>query len=315
MTSFALSLGCALLAFSPTLSLLFLFAYSKAQLIIIVISSAFSQLLACLLAAILHLPFQALGISGGNDAGAGTTLSSVMVVIPTSIVSQMIMRCGFVRLYHKVEHVIEKSIQRHEMQHEQENEHSNSNNDDDEQLSETAQLRLELNDASASIAAGVGFGFFHTVMLYGTLLASENSRMGTLYQDSCTMMPSIFNSALMAFMFGIMDIVWMCFTFYGMRMLQAQGDAGRGLSSWHLGRDAIGGKVALLLVLLTHFAAALATVPNQSMKINGCVVALPSLAGVMVVTVALFWVLCKKNFLPSSQELRIRQARSSSHLD
>ena len=84
-------------------------------------------------------------------------------------------------------------------------------------LSETAQLRLELNDVSAGLAAGVGFGFMHTVMLYGTLLAAENSRMGTLYQDSCTVMPSIFNSAIMAFLFGILDICWMFATFYGVR--------------------------------------------------------------------------------------------------
>ena len=220
MTSFALTLGCALLAFSPTLSLLLLFAYSKAQLVIIVTTSSFFQLLACLLAALLHLPFKSLPLGA----------QGVFIIIPTSVIAQALSRCAFVHCYHKVETVIEKSIARHEQQERQSNARNNSNisnnndgNDngnENEGPSESQQLKLELNDVSSGIAAGVGFAFFHTVMLYGTLLASENSRQGTLYQESCTMMPSIFNSAIMAFFFGILDMVWMLMTFYGMRRIR-----------------------------------------------------------------------------------------------
>ena len=257
MTSFALSLGCALLAFAPTLSLLLLFAYSKAQLVIIVTTSSFAYLISCLLGALLHLPFKSLSL--------GT--QSIFVIIPTSIIAQALCRCGFVHLYHKVEGVIEKSISQHEQQ---QSEHSSNSNE----LSETAQLRLELNDASAGLAAGVGFGFFHTVMLYGTLLASENSRMGTLYQTSCTFMPSVFNSAIMAFFFGILDIVWMLMTFYGMRRYKLFNRSG----TQQITGTGSAGRSALYLVLVTHFTAAFATIPNQVMAYNGCVIALPSLA-------------------------------------
>ena len=343
MTSFALTLGCALLAFSPTLSLLLLFAYSKAQLVIIVTTSSFFQLLACLLAALLHLPFKSLPLGA----------QGVFIIIPTSVIAQALSRCAFVHCYHKVETVIEKSIARHEQQERQSNARNNSNisnnndgNDngnENEGPSESQQLKLELNDVSSGIAAGVGFAFFHTVMLYGTLLASENSRQGTLYQESCTMMPSIFNSAIMAFFFGILDMVWMLMTFYGMRRIrdyrlilaqrqQVNANAstyanatinniGIGNSRnenvnadalWSVKSDKIGGNAALAFVVVTHFAAAFATVPNQTMPLNGCVVALPCLAFVTAVTVGAFWVLFKKNYLPQGQQQRIRQNR---HLD
>ena len=308
MTSFALSLGCALLAFSPTLSLLLLFAYSKAQLVIIVTTASFAQLLSCLLAALLHLPFKGLSLGA----------QSIFVIIPTSIIAQAFCRCGFVYLYHKVEGVIEKSISQHELQSNNAQSKSQSNSETN-QVSEISQLRLELNDASVGIAAGVGFGFFHTIMLYGTLLASENSRMGTLYQESCTFMPSVFNSAIMAFFFGFLDILWMLMTFYGMRRYKVFNAAGAAGADINAGAEsfssgAMGGKSALILVLVTHFAAAFATVPNQTMAVNGCVVSLPSLAIVTIVTAGIFWCFCKPSFLPENQRLRIRQANHT-HFD
>eukprot|EP01083_Nonionella_stella_P091052 254477_1 len=336
MTSAALSLGCALLAFSPTLTLLLLFAYSKAQLVIVVTTAAFAQLLSCLLSALLHLPFKALGGSG--------TLTALFVIIPTSVVSQFLCRCGFVWLYHKVERVVEQSIMRHEAlvleaenivdrrnnvsssnrlrQESGSGDDNNGNGSHDRdtaplagstaesKLSETAQLRLELNDVSAGLAAGVGFGFMHTVMLYGTLLAAENSRMGTLYQDSCTFMPSIFNSAIMAFLFGILDICWMFATFYGVRRFNTvtwnseQRTLGFQFQSSSEGTSArrrLGGKAILILVAVSHASAAFATLPNQAMDVNGCVIALPSLALVTILTIAGFWFSMKNNYLPVGQ--------------
>jgi Aph-1 protein. len=323
MTSFSLSLASALIAFSPTLSLLFLFTYSKAQLVIIVTTSSFFQLLACLLASLLHLPFKGVQNVSTKD---------IFVVIPTSVISQAFFRCAFVYCYHKVEAVIENSIQRHEQQARQplQSQHHNGSADSSapQDLSETTKLKLELNDASAGVAAGVGFGFFHTVMLYGTLLASENSRVGTLYQDSCTVMPSIFNSALMAFCFGILDLVWMPLTFYGMRRLKdslsrrsrsnvfgssSRNEDIRQMQDWVYQKDKLGGKAALALVLFTHFAAAFATLPNQVMPVNGCVLALPLLGFITILTGFAFWYFCKNNYLPREQQQRIQLARR--HVD
>ena len=137
----------------------------------------------------------------------------------------------------------------------------------------------------------------------------------------------------MAFCFGVLDIVWMLFTFYGMRRYRVfQNGFGLTLGSRNEddsagndvihangntsnngnGKGALGGKAALVLVILTHFAAAFATVPNRVMAINGCVIALPSLAIVVLLTVAGFWFFCKESYLPEGQRQRIRQAR---HLD
>jgi anterior pharynx defective protein 1 len=293
MTSFALTLSCALLAFSPSLTLLLLFTYSKAQLVIVVTTSAFFQLLSCLLSSLIHLPFRFM------DTNA------VYIIIPTSVASQALFRCAFVKIYHKVERVIEKSIQRHESENRDETRNSS---DQTEEASEVNLLRLELNDVSCGLASGVGFGFMHTVMLYGTLLASENNRIGTLYQESCTVMPSIFNSALMAFMFGILDIVWMMLSFYGMRRLNGIGR----ISEWSFTKGHIGGKAALAFVFASHLAASFATLPNEIFSSNGCYIALPVLATITIVTCSLAWIYCNEKYLPEGQKDRIRQVR---HLD
>jgi hypothetical protein len=201
--------------------------------------------------------------------------------------------------------VIEKSIQRHEAENRDETRNSS---DHTAEVSEVSLLRLELNDVSCGLASGVGFGFMHTVMLYGTLLASENNRIGTLYQESCTAMPSIFNSALMAFMFGVLDIVWMMLSFYGMRRLNSIGRT----SEWSFAKGHVGGKAALAFVFTSHLAASFATLSNEMFSSNGCYVALPVLATITIVTTSLAWIYCNETYLPEGQKDRIRQVR---HLD
>lgn len=137
----------------------------------------------------------------------------------------------------------------------------------------------------------------------------------------------------MAFCFGILDLVWMLLTFYGMRRIKDdrsflrtvqqlgvgigsrnEDNRGRnrrdgGIQQWTIQRNHLGGKSALALVLLTHFAAAFATLPNQTMPLNGCIVALPSLAVITILTVLAFGYFCKKHYLPREQQQRIQMAR------
>jgi len=216
-------------------------------------------------------------------------------------------------------------------------------------VSESAQLRLELNDWSSSLAAGTGFGGMHAIFLYGTLLASEAGNVGTLYQPSCAVMPSLANTAVVACLFSLLDVVWMMWTFYGMRRRRdggtfesdggllptpaasehagpSSGGGGAGAAAprnpsavsvsgdidvvgyngsgavYHLANNARGGNGALLLVLASHCAAALSTVPNA--YDNGCVVALPCLAGVAILTGLAFWLSCAGHFLPNAQRRR-----------
>ena len=360
MTTAALSAGCALLAFSPTLCLLFHLTYSKANLIIIVTTAAFAYLLSTVVSSLLWLPVP----SSLRD-------NPCLLIFP-SIAAQFVTRAGFVWLYHKVEHSVERSVRRHQAAEERVraeaaaarrrrrrsaedvaansnnngggNGDANANNDDDDEppASESAKLRLELNDWSSSLAAGTGYGGMHIILLYGTLLASEANNVGTLYQPSCEVMPSLVNSAIVSHLFSLLDIVWMMWTFYGMRRrrdggtfeseggllptpgtsehgaggpsirnstVSFSGDidiAGAGSSSsgavYHLANNKRGGNGALVLVLVSHCAAALSTVPNAYE--NGCMVALPCLAGVAVLTGLVFWLSCAGHYLPNAQRRR-----------
>lgn len=244
------------------------------------------------------------------------------MLIPTSIVAQFVCRCAFVHMYHKVEAVIEHSILKHEQEEEEENneEDDEANGDNgpaverDTHVSERSRLRIELNDVTCGLAAGIGFGGMHTVLLYGTLLASEGGNMGTLYQSSCSIMPSIVNSGCMAFCFSLLDIVWMMVCFYGMRRLQN----GNPEQAWVVKRGAVGGKAALAFIGVSHCAAAVSTTPNQFPSFdNGCVVALPLLACITIASIISFYVYCKESYLPEGQKSRIHGGSSAAneHLD
>jgi hypothetical protein len=198
--------------------------------------------------------------------------------------------------------------------------------------SETALLRLELNDVSCSLAAGIGFGSMHAILLYGTLLASENSRPeGTLYQPSCTIMPSLMNSAFMAFWFSLLDVTWMMIAFYGMRRYkenkeykdqqqsQHQHQQQSLLSEWSFAKNQVGGKAALTYMVVTHLIVSLITTFNVIVPVNGCVIALPLLSIVSVCIMVFSWSWFKGSFIPLKQKQRIRLVSNNTnfnnHLD
>ena len=285
-----------------------------------------------------------------------------------SVVFQFAARAAFVWLYHRVEHAVERSVRRHERvgardraaaavvvaapgADEDADDDGADGDGDDEPQADSAKLRLELNDWSSALAAGAGFGGMHAFFLYGTLLASESGNLGTLYQPSCEVMPSLVNSAVVAMLFSVLDVFWMLFTFYGMRRRRDAGtfesdgglqqlssssaaasgggggsrgppgragstvsfaenvSSGTNLAPYQLGNDKRGGNVGLILVLLSHCAAALSTAPNAAD--NGCVVALPCLAGVLVVTGLVFKVTCSGHYLPTAQRRRLWERTAS----
>jgi len=360
-----LVLGSALIAYGPFLALFSLLVYQKAQLVIVVTTAAFFYLLATLAASIAWRILQAIGWQGDGLAA----------ILP-GVFFQFILRCCFVALYHKVERVIQWSL---EKQHEEEleaynnnnnynynmnnnnviqngetqqqqhqnssqqqppsdvslragrnsrhgvygdhaNHYHNSNLSDDEQQqqqqqqqqqradteklswTEAAKLRLQLNDASCGVAAGVGFGGMHAVLLYGTLLASETGLdQGVLYQAFCPMMPSLAVSAIYAFCFSILDIFWMLLTFFGMRrrLMYHRGerapDTITGVGSY-LGNSRNGGNVALLLCLATHSMASIFTLTN--LFSYGCTLSLPLVGAVVLLTAYLFWAGVGRIYMP-----------------
>ena len=305
MTAASLTWGSASLAFGPAISLLFLITYQKAQLIIVVTTSAFAFLLSALAASFVWWIFDLIGV--GNYA--------VVILLP-GVISQFFFRCGFVALYHKVERVIQVSIRNHEEQQQQQQQRVDTvvtpATDDDPALSESARLRLELNDWACGLAAGTGFGGMHAILMYGTLLASEAGNLGTLYQPSCPGIPALVLSAMHTFLFTILDIIWMLLTFFGMRRRRQQIAEGEsvvtssGLGAL-LGNERNGANKALGLVFITHFCASLATIPNIFQ--NGCTISVPVLAGVTVVTGLIFWAGASRIYLPANQR------RANNHHD
>jgi hypothetical protein len=283
MTNALLSWGSAFLAFGPISSLIFLIVYQKSQLVIVVTTSAFAFLISALGASLVWFLFHAVN------------LNHPLIILLPSIVSQSFMRCAFVWLYHRVEKVIQVSIARHEQQ--------THGNESDELITESAKLRLELNDWACGLAAGAGFGGMHVVLLYGTLLASETGNLGTLVQDSCPRIPGLFQSAIYAFCFSILDIVWMLFTFFGMRRRsEPENEVSISMGSL-FGNSRRSGNLALFIICLTHVAASFATLPNGFD--GGCYISIPLLLLIVLVTVASFAVGISKVYLPDNQRRRI----------
>jgi len=306
MTSAALAWGCGFLAFGPCASLLFLLAYQKAQLVIVVTTSAFAFLLSALFSSMVWWIFDRVGLD----------LGGVVILLP-SVIFQFLMRCGFVSLYHKVEEVIEASIDRHAEQQREEqqrqrrngannnNNNNNNTNDGEDSWADSARLRLELNDWSCGLAAGTGFGGMHAFLLFGTLLASESGNYGTLFQESCPGIPSLLLSALNAFFFSILDIAWMLFTFFGMRRRAQEEDEAQishGFGAM-LGSTRRSGTSALFLCFGSHLAASFAT--TLSMMKNGCVISLPVLGVIAIGTVYAFVGGVSAVYLPLNQRRRL----------
>jgi hypothetical protein len=294
MADVMLILGSGLLAFGPFLSLFASVVYAKAQLVIVVTTAAFFFLLGSLAASLVWTFFDTIGLGGG-----------LAVVIP-GVFFQFIFRCLFVSLYHKVEGVIQLSLQQSSAPSDEpippsDNQAQQERQEDHSKWQEAAKLRLQLNDASCGVAAGCGYGGMHAILLYGTLLASESGGAGVLYQESCPAMPSLVVSALYAFFFTILDVFWMLFTFFGMRRRlmfhrgqYAPDDLG-GVGRW-LGNSRNGGNMALLACLATHFLASFATLTNYFGY--GCVVSLPLVAGVVLLVAYLFWAGVGRIYMP-----------------
>lgn len=349
MTDVMLILGCGLLAFGPFLSLFSLIVYKKAQLVIVVTTAAFFFLLATLLASLVWFVLDKIGLGG------------VLAATIPGVFFQFLFRCVFVSLYHRVEAVIQESLDRqHRKEVREERERAAgagqggaaaaaaatpSNNETDTQRShangrtndgnsnlntsnhsssnsssnrdgsrskttwsEAARLRLQLNDASCGVAAGVGYGGMHAILLYGTLLASEASHSGgVLYQQSCPGVPSLIVSAIYSFCFTILDVFWMLFTFFGMRrrLIYHRGQHGphggvRHLGAW-LGDSRNGGNLSLLLCLGTHLLASLVTLAGYFNY--GCRVSLPLVGGCVLLTSYLFWAGVGRIYMPPNPTL------------
>jgi Aph-1 protein len=305
----ALFWGSAFVGFAPLICFFFQIIYPKSQLIIIFVTAAFSYLLSCLGASCI---WYILGPILGLD--------SAWTALVPGILSQFFARCAFCALYHKVEKVIEISIERTEQ------EAATSNDRTRTELS-AAKLKLELNDVASGLAAGIGFGGMHALLMYGSLLASEAADMGVLYQPSCPYLPSLIVSSVNSFVFFFLDIFWMLLTFFGMRrrLIFPRGggtihDMGpnrtRSFGGYY-GNTRSGGNSALLTILISHFAASGFTTFNLFQY--GCAFSMSLVPVVLLVVGYLYWSGVSKiyNPLPNSN-IRLSLPASfsyGSHID
>lgn len=288
----ALFWGSAFLGFAPFLCFFFQITYPKSQLIIVFVTSAFFFLLSSLGASIIWYVLDPI-------IGLGNAWSAL---IP-GVIMQYFGRCAFVALYHQVEAVIEISIEKTENEQTALARESDpveaaaSANPDATADLDSAKLKLEMNDIACGLAAGTGFGGMHSILMFGSLLASETTDFGVLYQPSCPFLPSLMVNATNCFLFFFLDIFWMLFTFYGMRRrlifprgggtLRDMGPNRRRRFGTYFGNTRSGGNVALMTVLISHFAAAGATTFNSFE--NGCAFSLSLLPVVLVAVGYLFW--------------------------
>lgn len=293
----ALVLGSAAIGLAPFLCFFFQIVYPKPQLLIVSISAAFFFLLAASAASLCWFIL---------DPTIG--LESAWSAIIPGVFFQFIFRCLFVTTYHKVENVIEASIEKFEEEEQERRDPAESTDRSDDQLQSNVQVaknKLSLNDAACGIAAGVGFGGLHAILLFGSLLASETYDAGVLYQPSCPKVPSLMVSALNTFCFYFLDIFWMLFTFFGMRRRVLFPRGGGALTDinplsrpfgHYFGNTRTGGNQALLTVLITHFIASGCTTFNAFQF--GCMFSLTTLPVLTLIVAYVFWSGVSKIYMP-----------------
>mmetsp|Transcript_4980 Transcript_4980/g.12390 ORF Transcript_4980/g.12390 Transcript_4980/m.12390 type:complete len:329 (+) Transcript_4980:94-1080(+) len=328
MTNIALSLGAALIAFGPLMAVFSSIVYSKAQLVIVVTSAAFFFLLSTVVASMFWWVFHFVGMLG-----------PLAGIVP-GVLAQFAFRCWFVAVYHRVEKAIQQSLENQEMENEPPvpsnesvrqsgnrpglNQQTQATEGNKSHWTEIAKLRLELNDAACGIAAGVGFGGMHAVLLYGTLLASEmTNNIGVLYQDSCPAMPSLAVSAMYCFCFSILDVFWMLMTFFGMRRRRMYHRGERppphvvreyeGKAGAYLGNTREGGNLALLSVLATHFVTSIFT--TADFFNSGCVVSLPATGAMVLVVAYWFYAGMGKIYMPPEDDEVVSDSDYNQHDD
>eukprot|EP00531_Pseudo-nitzschia_arenysensis_P018858 CAMPEP_0116141816 /NCGR_PEP_ID=MMETSP0329-20121206/14577_1 /TAXON_ID=697910 /ORGANISM="Pseudo-nitzschia arenysensis, Strain B593" /LENGTH=334 /DNA_ID=CAMNT_0003637011 /DNA_START=103 /DNA_END=1107 /DNA_ORIENTATION=- len=292
----ALFFGSAAIGLAPFVCFFFQIIFPKPQLLIVSITAAFFYLVAASSAAVCwYILDPVIGLGGAWAA-----------IIP-GVFFQFIFRSLFAHTYIKVETVIEASIAKSEedRQDNDGNENEDENNSGDE--IQAAKNRLALNDVACGLAAGVGFGGMHAILMFGSLLASETFDSGVLYQPSCPKVPSLTVSSLNTFCFFFLDVFWMLFTFFGMRrrILFPRGGGAltdinplsRPFGSYY-GNTRMGGNNALLTCLITHSVAAGFTTFNAFQF--GCVFSMTLLPLMTLVVAYLYWSGISKIYLPLS---------------
>lgn len=127
---------------------------------------------------------------------------------------------------------------------------------------------LPLNDMTTSLAAGLGFGTMHALMMAGSLIAASGGE-GTLFEDSCPHIPLVLTVALTALGFTVLDIIFMILGFLAERKRSNS---------------------LISVIVVLHLAAALSTLANTND--DGCIASMLLLVTVVIISGSFFlWLL------------------------
>lgn len=201
----ALTAGCAMVAFSPA-AILSLDVLQQPQHTIVALAGAFSYLLCILTVSIFWAIIR----------GAEGEQKYVWILIISSVLQNMF-RILFVTAYRKTEYMIKES-------------------------SEISDDLLPLHDDTSGIAGGLGIGFMHALVVFGSTLASSDGS-GDYFSDSCPYIPLVVGMSLMALGFFIMDMITTCLTFIANRT---------------------GSRLMYAIIFILHLAATLTSLGNRS---------------------------------------------------
>jgi hypothetical protein len=233
MAAWQLRLGAAMIVFSPSIAVLMLLLARRAQLMILTILAAFFWLVAALVAALFWriLP---------DD--------TAVLMAAVGVIVQEMGRFALVSVYRRTEKII-IAVSASE-----------------ESITSSppflgVAMRFPLNDWSSSLAAGVGFGTMHALIVFGSVLAASEGP-ATLYEGSCCGVPMLLLYAVLALAFVMLDVMLMCIVFHAERR---------------------GDRLMQCFVVGSHLAASFATLFNQVEE--GCTISLPLLVLVVLVTV------------------------------
>jgi len=135
------------------------------------------------------------------------------------------------------------------------------------------------NDLSASIAAGLGFGGMHTVMMYGALIFASIGEP-TFFLASCPQL-SIFSwTAILALLYNVLHVT---------------------LTIMALDAFRKGSRALLLLPLAVHLTFGLLTLDTANS--SGCVVVLPLAAAIVGLTILnVYFIERSPNFAAKRQQ-------------
>lgn len=172
-----LLVGCALVAFGPSVCFFWMVVSKRAQLVIVALCGAFCWLTAILLSAFIWYIIPPLkGYYG--------------VIVPIGVAIQEAMRYVLFRTYISAEGAI--------------------------QAVATPSAALPLNDLTSSLSAGLGFGTMQGVIMYGSVL-SASTGPGVLFVDSCPHIPLVLLSSISCLCFIVMNVVLMVAAFTAYR--------------------------------------------------------------------------------------------------